>query len=160
MKVLSFFAFLSLVVLGSCQKDDDGNPAPSPKTKQELIASSAWKYNDAKIDSDNNGTGDVALPAGVVESCQTDNTILFASNGTGTVDEGPTKCNATDPQKIPFTWNLASNESVINFSSAVFAGVGGDFKIISLTETELILSKQLTVPPIPLPLTVVVSFKH
>jgi hypothetical protein len=160
MKVLSFFAFLSLVVLGSCQKDDDGTPAPSPKTKQELIASSAWKYNDAKIDTDNNGTGDVALPAGVVEACQTDNTILFTTNGAGTIDEGATKCDNADPQSIPFTWSFSSNETVINFSSAIFAGVGGDFKIISLTETELVLSKQLTVPQIPLPLTVVASFKH
>ena len=158
MKVLSFFALLSLIVLGSCQKDDDDTP--SPKTKTELIASSAWKYNEAKIDSDNNGTGDVALPAGVIEACQTDNTIVFANNGTGTVNEGPTKCDATDPSSVPFTWNLGSNESVINFSSAVFAGVGGDFKIISLTETELVLSKQLTVPQVPFPVTVVVSFKH
>lgn len=158
MKVLSFLAFLSLVMLGSCQKEDSGGD--TPKTKTDLMVSSAWKYNDAKIDSDNNGTGDVALPAGVVESCQTDNTIVFDKNGSGTVNEGPTKCNATDPQTIPFTWNFGSGESVINFSSAVFAGVGGDFKIVSLTETELILSKQISMPPIPLPLTVVVSFKH
>lgn len=157
MKVLTYLAFLSLVVLGSCQKEDGGT---TPKTKQELIASSAWKYNDAKIDSDNNGTGDLALPAGIIEACQTDGTLTFTANGTGTVDEGPTKCNSTDPQTIPFTWNLGTNESVINFSSAVFAGVGGDFKIVSLTDAELVLSKQMTVPPIPLPLTIVVSFKH
>lgn len=158
MKVLSFLALLCLVILGSCQKEGSGGD--TPKTKTDLIVSSAWKYNDAKIDSDNNGTGDLALPAGVVESCQTDNTLLFDKNGAGTMNEGPTKCNAADPQTIPFTWNFASGESVINFSSAVFAGVGGDFKVISLTETELVLSKQITVPPIPLPLTVVVSFKH
>jgi hypothetical protein len=157
MKVLSILALFSIMLFGSCQKDEGGT---TPKTKQELISSSAWKYNDAKIDSDNNGTGDVALPAGLVEPCQTDNTLVFTSNGTGTLDEGPTKCDAGDPQSVPFTWSFGSNETVINFSSVVFAGVGGDFKIISLTETELVLSKQLTVPPVPLPVTVVVSFKH
>lgn len=157
MRVVSFLTLFAFVLLSSCQKDEGGTP---PKTKKELISSSAWKYNDAKIDSDNNGTGDVALPAGLIEPCQTDNTIVFTSNGTGTLDEGATKCDAGDPQSVPFTWVFESNESVINFSSVVFAGVGGDFKIISLTETELVLSKQLTVPPVPLPITVVVSFKH
>ena len=160
MKVLSFLSVIcSVVILGSCQKDDSAAPPPA-KTKTELISVSAWKYNDAKIDSDNNGTGDVALPAGIVEACQTDNTILFTSNGNGTVNEGPTKCDPADPQTFPFTWNFTTNETVLNFSSSLFAGVGGDFKIISLTDTELILSKTVTVPPIPLPFTVVITFKH
>lgn len=160
MKALTFLAFLSSVLLlGSCQKEGSSS-ASTPKTKSELITNSSWKYNDAKIDSDNNGTGDTPLPAGIVTACQTDNIIVFTANGYGTVDEGPTKCDPADPQTIPFTWNFVSNETVINFSSAVFAGVGGEFKIISLTSTELILSKQLTVPPIPLPLTIIISFKH
>ena len=160
MKVLSFLSVIfSIVILGSCQKDDSSSPPP-PKTKTELISASVWKYNDAKIDSDNNGTGDVALPAGVVDACTTDNTIQFTSNGNGTVNEGPTKCDPADPQTFPFTWNFTSNESILNFSSSLFAGVGGDFKIISLTDTELVLSKTITQPPIPLPFTVVITFKH
>jgi Lipocalin-like domain len=159
MRSLSFLTLLSAaLILGSCQKDD--SPTVANKTKTELITSAAWKYNDAKIDTDNNGTGDAALPAGLVEACTTDNTITFVNNGTGTINEGATKCASTDPQTISFTWSFTSNETVINFSSAVFAGFSGDFKIISLTETELVLSKQLTIPPIPLPITVVVSFKH
>jgi hypothetical protein len=158
MRALSLVTILSAVlILGSCQKDDS---ADIPKTKTELLTSATWKYNDAKIDTDNNGTGDVALPAGAVEACTTDNTIAFTSNGNGTIDEGPTKCDAVDPQTIPFTWNFTTNETAINFSSAVFAGFGGEFKLISLTETELVLSKQLNIPQIPLPVTVVVSFKH
>ena len=160
MKVLSFLSVISFVlVLGSCQKDDTSNPPP-PKTKTELISASVWKYNDAKIDADNNGTGDQPIPAGVVDACTTDNTIQFTSNGNGTVSEGPTKCDPADPQSFPFTWNFTSNETILNFSSSLFAGVGGDFKIISITDAELVLSKQLTVPGIPLPLTVVISFKH
>lgn len=158
MKALSFLALLStLSILSSCQKEDDETPA---KTKSELIVSSSWKYNDAKIDIDNNGTGDQSLPAGFVETCQTDNAIIFATNGTGNVDEGATKCDAADPQTIPFTWSFTGNETMINFSSAIFAGFGGDFKIISLTETELILSQQITIPPSPLPISIIASFKH
>ncbi len=160
MKALSLFAFLfALLVLGGCQKDDSSGS--TPKTKTELITSSAWKYNDAKIDTDNNGTGDQPIPAGFVEACQLDNTITFTSNGSGSIDEGPTKCDDADPQSLPFTWSFTSNETMINFSSAVFAGIGGDFKIVSLTETELIISQQVSVLPPPLPtVTVIASFKH
>jgi hypothetical protein len=159
MKALSFFTFLSAaLILGSCQKDGSSNT--TPKTKTELITSSSWKYNDAKIDNDNNGTGDQAIPAGVIESCQTDNTITFTSNGSGNIDEGPTKCDASDPQSLPFTWSFTSNETMINFSSPLFAGFGGDFKVISLTEKELIISQQVSVlPPLPA-VSIIASFKH
>lgn len=160
MKVLSLLSFFSaLMILGSCQKDDSSNS--SPKTKMELITLSAWKYNDAKIDTDNNGTGDQAIPAGVLEPCQTDNAITFTSNLSGTIDEGPTKCDAGDPQSVPFTWSFTNNETMINFSSPLFVGFGGDFKIISLTETELVISQQVSILPPPLPsVTIIASFKH
>jgi len=160
MKVLSLLAILSTVlILGSCQKDDSTNP--TTKTKTELITLKAWKYNDAKIDQDNNGTGDIPLPAGVIEPCQTDNLITFKTDLSGTVDEGPTKCDAADPQSIPFTWSFTNNETTLNFSSPLFVGFGGDFKIISLTETELVISQLVSVLPPPLPsVTIIASFKH
>ena len=160
MKVLSLLSILSAVlILGSCQKDDSTDSIP--KSKTELITLKAWKYNDAKIDTDNNGTGDQAIPAGVIESCQSDNNITFATSGTGTVDEGPTKCDAADPQSSPFTWSFTSNETMISFSSPLFSGFGGDFKIISLTESELVISQLVSVLPPPLPsVTIIASFKH
>lgn len=160
MKVLSLLTFFSAVlILGSCQKDD--STTPTTKTKTELITMKAWKYNDAKIDTDNNGTGDQSIPAGVIESCQTDNTITFTSNGSGTIDEGSTKCDMADPQSVPFTWSFTTNETMINFSSPLFVGFGGDFKIISLTETELVISQQVSILPPPLPsVTIIASFKH
>lgn len=144
-----------MLLIISCQKEGSG-----AKSKTELIASASWKYESAAIDSDNNGTGETPLPAGILEACQTDNLLIFAANGSGTVDEGATKCNAGDPQTVPFTWTFGTNETVINFSSAVFAGVSGEFKIITLTETQLVLSKSITVSPLPFPVTVIASFKH
>lgn len=158
MKLLSIIALVfSLSILVGCEKDESSS---STKTKTELITSKPWKYNDAKIDTDNNGTGDVALPAGFVEACQIDNTITFSTGGAGTIDEGATKCDVTDPQSIPFTWMFTSNETIITFSSAVFAGIGGDFKLVSLTETELVISQTVTIPPSPFPLSIIASFKH
>lgn len=159
LNIAALFILMNMVLFTSCEKsnDDDNN---QEKTKTELISASVWKYDNAQIDVDNNGTGDMNVPAGVIEPCQTDNTLTFAANGSGTMDEGATKCDAGDPQTSPFSWNFTSNETVINFTAAIFAGVGGEFKIISLTETDLKLSKVITVPGSPAPLTVIVSFKH
>lgn len=148
------FTVIAAGILVSCEKSPDG------KSNTELITQASWKYESASIDSDNNGSGETPLPGGTLQSCQTDNLLILNANGTGTVDEGTTKCNAADPQTAALTWSFTTNETIINFNSPVFAGVGGDFRIISLTETQLVLSKQVTLPPIPLPITVIATFKH
>ena len=160
LNIASLFILMNMVLFTSCEKSNDDDDNNQEKTKTELISASVWKYDNAQIDADNNGTGDMNVPAGVIEPCQTDNTLTFNANGSGTMDEGATKCDANVPQTSSFTWSFTSNETVINFTGAVFAGIGGDFKIIALTETDLKLSKVLTIPGSPTPLTVIASFKH
>jgi hypothetical protein len=152
----ALFILLNVVLFTSCEKSNNDDQ----KTNTELLTASIWLYNDAKIDADNNGTGDFDVPAGYIEDCQKDNTLSFSANGTGVVDEGATKCNTADPQSVPFTWTFTTNETVLNFSAAVFAGAAGDYKIVSLTETELKLSKIFTIPGSPTPLNIIASFKH
>src|ERR671918_285608 len=104
---------LAIMLLCGCQKGEGG-----AKTNAQLLATGSWRFESAMVDSDNNGTGDFPVPAGILEVCQTDNLLFFQESGSGTVDEGPTKCDASDPQTVPFTWNFTTNETVINFSSA------------------------------------------
>ena len=152
-----YFMLLCCVALATtnCKKNNN-----STKSKTELISSSSWKYESAGIDADNNGTGETPIPSGMLATCDTDNLLIFMANGTGTVDEGSTKCAAGDPQTTSFNWTFASNETEINISAVVFAGVSGGFKIITLTDTQLVLSKPLTIPGVPIPVTVVATFKH
>jgi hypothetical protein len=152
-----FLLMMSAFTITACSKDDSGS---SPKTNTEKISASAWKYDKAGIDLDNNGTGETPLPAGTLETCETDNLIIFKSDGNGTLDEGATKCDAGDPQTTSFTWTFTNGETVVNFPIAILAGVDGDVKILSLTETKLELSKQVTVPGVPIPVTIVVTLKH
>ena len=158
-KLIAVFILLSAVIFTGCEKDNDDDDN-TQKTKTELISASVWKFDNAQIDADDNGTGDINLPAGYLQACQTDNTLTFNANGSGLIDEGPTTCNTGDPQSAPFTWTFTSNETVINFTAPIFAGVGGEFKLISLTETELKLSKTLPILGSPAPVTVIASFKH
>jgi hypothetical protein len=157
---LSAFVIVMSSTNSACKKKYTATPA---KTKTELITKSAWKYESAGIDSDNNGTIDIPIPAsglGSLPACQTDNVSTLVSNGTGTVDEGPSKCAPADPQSAPFTWAFQTNETEINFSGAVVAGQSGVFKIITLNDINLVLSQKRTVPGFTSPVTVIATLKH
>ncbi|MEP7373478.1 MAG: lipocalin family protein [Chitinophagaceae bacterium] len=133
--LLSYIFSFFLVINSGCSKND--NPAPPAKTKTELITKSAWKFSDAKV-------GGVSV-ASFLQTCQTDNNVTFTTTGIGTADEGATKCNAPDPQTRPFTWSFQTNETVLFVSTPFFTGGSSTFTIVSLTETELVVSQNITI---------------
>jgi hypothetical protein len=130
-----------------------------PKSKTELLTQASWKYENAAVDVDRNGTPDSPLPAGILDACELDNTITFSSNGTGVVDEGGTKCNGADPQSAPFNWSFKNNEQVITFTNIAFGGLDGDVTLKTINETQLELHKEVTVA-IGTVVNVIVYLKH
>jgi len=123
-------------------------------TKTYYITRNTWKFQSATA----SGFGDVSS---FLQACQKDNILTFAGTagtGTGTLDEGPTKCNAGDPQTSPFTWNFQSNESQLFVSATLFTSGSNTFNLVSVTQTQLVLSQQITVSGIPT--TVTVTFIH
>ncbi|MES1225782.1 MAG: hypothetical protein ABUT20_60450 [Bacteroidota bacterium] len=120
-----------VVFLSYCKKSSH------EKTKAELIAQSSWKYDNAKV-----GGIDVSS---FLDDCDKDNIVTFSSNGSGTADEGPTKCNMADPQSVPFTWEFQSSETILHASAPLFPGGNGDFVLITLTDTQLVVSQDITV---------------
>jgi hypothetical protein len=124
---------LSLLIITGCQKSN----SPAVKTKTDLITQANWKFSVAMV-----GTSDVSS---LLKSCEKDNILTFTSAGTGTVDEGPTKCNSSDPQVNPFTWNFASSETVLHISAVLFTGGSSDFTLVSLTETQLVVSQAVNI---------------
>ena len=159
MKIRPWFLLLPLLLayIPACQKSASGG-GTSAKTKTELISKSTWRFDHAGLDLDNNGTIDSPLPAGVLENCDTDGTLTFNSNGTGVGDEGATKCDAADPQTANFNWSFKNGETVISITNITFGGLSGDFKLVSLTESEFTLEK--TVSSMGLTVNVVVVLKH
>lgn len=118
------FLFFAGTLL-SCKKNND-----SPPTKTELLTTGSWKFSSA--------TSSGVDISGALQACQKDNIYTFATGGTGTADEGATKCNGADPQTSAFTWAWLSNETMLQISATLFSGATGDITIISLTETELV----------------------
>lgn len=137
-----------------CKKSDNNS------AKSKLLISGPWKYKEASIDLDNNGTGETPLPTGTLQSCDLDNTVTFRTDTSGVVDEGATKCDATYPQTNPFKYTYNTSTNTLNFSTAILAGISGDVKVLDISSTQLKISKAITVTGAPIPLTVVVTLVH
>ncbi len=142
--------------LAGCQKENSKSSAP---TKTELITKSSWKYDNAGIDLDRNGVIDIPPPAGTLAACDTDDFLLLAANGTGSVDEGPTKCDATFPQSVPLTWTFSNNETMLNLNGGGVLGINGQFKILELSDIKLSLSKDTTIAFFG-PVALIANLKH
>jgi hypothetical protein len=130
---LPIVAIAFLFVTG-CEKEKD--PAPA-KTKTELLSQATWKFSAATV-----GGTDVSA---FLQTCQKDNILAFIAAGTGTIDEGTTKCNGADPQSNPFTWNFQSAETILFISATLFTGGSSTFTLVSLSETQLVVSQNVTV---------------
>lgn len=143
---LAFFAAL-ITVFAGCEKE---NTTPA-KTKSELITASPWKFESATA----SGT-DVSNSSQL--TCFKDNIITFTTNAMFTVAEGLNVC--TPSTAGTFGWTFQSNETQLVLSAPLFPGGSGTFNLVSLSETTLVVSQNVTIAPSPTPFLVVFTFKH
>lgn len=147
-------AILALsVFMTACHKEHaSGN---STSTTVNLITQSPWIFETSGLDLNKDGTIDYVDTT--VTSCFKDNTYLFNKDSTGVMDEGATKCNASDPQTVDFTWSVSgTNPQVIkaNVNSLLANGI----KIYSISSAEFKLYKDTTY--LGVSLYYIVSLKH
>jgi hypothetical protein len=147
-------AFLFMIVFSACSKDDD------PPTTAELLASGTWKFDEGGVDNDQNGTVDLIISVGLLDSCIADNTITFSATGTGVIDEGAKKCDPSANQTTNFNYSLSNNDTQITLSGADLLGLGGSFEITEVSSTRLGLSKDTSLAPFPVPVSLIVYLKH
>ena len=140
-------ALTAVIPFTACNKDSNNN---NQKTKTDFIVQGPWKFDNVTV----NGI-DVSSQ---IPSCQKDNTITFALGGTGTLDEGATKCNALDSQSRAFTWSLTANETLLHVTATLFTGGSSDFNVGALDDNQLVLSQNINFAGTPQP--AVVTFKH
>ena len=110
------------------------------KTKTELATQSSWKLSTASA----TGFGDITSQ---IPACYKDNTYTFVSNGTGTINESANVCSPSTAG--PFTWSFLNNETTLHLSATIFTGGSSDFTIVSLTETNFVISQVVTIAPLP-----------
>ena len=157
MKIPDLAFLLTGLIFMACNKDDD-NSTP-PVTAFDLLTSGTWSIDTIAFDADKNGTIDTPIPGGF-QACDLDNTLTFNKDSTGIYDEGPSKCATVDPQSIDFGWQLKSGDSVINFSGNLPDELKGDVNILTLTNTQFILSKRIVLTvPFPLDANIIIALK-
>lgn len=140
----SLIASIFLLAI-ACKKDNDNPPGPS---KTDHLTSSSWRFDKATASG-----FDVSSQ---VDPCYKDNIVTFSSNLTGTINESTIVCNPPAPPT--FTWSFNSDETILILSSALFQGGSGNFNIVTLNETNLVVSQQMTINGTTT--TVVITFKH
>jgi len=132
-------------LLSSCDKNDD----PAPKTKTQLMTQSSWKATSATV----NGT---SYP---LSACILDNIYIFTTGGTGSMNESANVCAGSTAGITPFTWSFQAGETSVQLSTPLFNGGFNTVTLVSLTETELVV----TFPYSPGPgvnVTIIVTFQH
>jgi len=156
--IKNLFPLLGITItIVCCQKSNDAKN--NDTSKMSLITRAAWKYEDAGLDANKDGQKDTELPPGFVMPCEKDNLLTFKSDGTGILDEGPTKCDAGNPQTAAFTWSLKNEETIINFSETVFGGIKGDVMLKNITSTRMEIHKEINIG-LPQTVNAVVILKH
>ncbi|HEY1046722.1 MAG TPA: hypothetical protein VGF79_09805 [Bacteroidia bacterium] len=127
MKKLVLFAAILALGAQSCKEKEKETPKPSLSTRQQALIGKDWRIK-AYYDKGQNETN--TLPA-----CIMDNVIYhFTDASTGYGDEGATKCDPIDPQKINLTWKLINNENSI----VVTTSEGPDtFQLVSVSTSEM-----------------------
>ena len=138
---------ISVLIFAACKKDSNND---KPKTNTDFLTQATWKFSSASA----SGFGDVSSQ---VPDCYKDNIYTFVSDGSGNVNESTNVCSPSTAG--PFTWNFTSNETGLHISTPLFASGSSDFTIVSLTETNLIVTQTMTIAPLP-PTTVQVTFVH
>jgi len=135
----------AVIFFTSCKKDSNNT-----KTKTDFLVQGSWKFDNATV----SGTDVSSLILG----CQKDNTITFSLGGAGTLDEGATRCNASDSQTRHFTWSLTANETLLHVNDTLFTGGSSDFNVGTLDDNQLVLSQNINIMGTLQP--AVVTFKH
>ena len=138
-KALAFLPRLLLYISFSflflrCSDDD------TPTTPADLIIGNWGMTADNWSPAyDVFGTGQPVTDAfALYEACEKDNIYIFKASNIGELNEGTLKCDATDPQTIPFTYLLKNNNTQLNISiTEQGITIGIDFDILQLDATTL-----------------------
>ena len=128
--ILAFFLF----AITSCEKDKEETPQ---KTNTELLTLAPWKFQSATA------MGQDA--SGFIDDCYEDNIITANADGTGTVDESTSVCVPSNAG--PFTWTFENSETEIEISAVLIPGGSSRFNIVTLNETTLVVTQNMTLGP-------------
>ena len=130
--IIYLIALIAVIeIFFSCKKENDESTG---KTKTELLTSGSWKYTACIISPayDYYGNGNPVTDIyAIMEPCEKDDFETFKTNGIWEYNNGPTKCDPSNPQIIySEPWSFTSNEAKVMVGTV-------ECTILELTETTL-----------------------
>jgi hypothetical protein len=126
--ILKLLAVVVVIGVFSCKKE-------SAKSRTELLTQAGWRETSAEMKTGASGTWGADPSFTSLSACEKDDITLFKTGGVFEVNEGATKCSASDPQLIyTGAWAFQNNETEI---SIVGQGVAS---IEVLNETTLVIT--------------------
>lgn len=112
-QILALSLIAAMAIVFSCKKNEEPGDSPA-KTKTELITAGAWKrtalISTPAYDWNANGIYDTDVLK-IMFPCEKDNFETYYTNGIVETNEGPSKCNSSDPQTWTATWKFADSET-------------------------------------------------
>lgn len=130
-KILFATLILSSLFIG-CSKDDKEDV--KQPTKTELLTAHYWQATALTVDPPLSiGGTQISDFYAQLENCSKDDLEKYNTNNTVTYDEGPTKCDPTDPQTQTSPWSFNSDETILTIN-------GESYKVLTLTSTQLKMS--------------------
>jgi hypothetical protein len=126
-----------LVLIGVFSCSDNDDMFAEEKTKTELLTAAPWRrtalISTPAYDWYGNGVADTDVLS-IMLPCEKDNLDSYSQNGVFLTNEGPTKCNPSDPQTWTLTWTFADNQTKLVFDGTDVHDV---YTLMELTETTL-----------------------
>lgn len=147
----SLFAACTKSETENNNNNTNNNNTPNP---QKILEEGKWQLTAGTATTTYKGKDTTIDIYSEMEECDKDDFILFASNGTGTIDENANKC--TDDQQIEnFTWALLNNDTKL----AVVDSNPDTMDVVELTTSQLKL--KLTKPSSSgTPITTIQTYKN
>jgi len=109
---LTIFALSTSLSLAGCARHS------SSSRDMELLTGTPWKYEKAGFDSDNDGVFDALDPR--IAGGEKDNTIIFRTDGTGSLVEAKIKDKSSEAKSLPFIWSFQNNDSTMYFQNQYY----------------------------------------
>lgn len=101
------------------------------KSNTELLTGNTWRITAWTVSPPILGITDWYADS---EACETDNLYTFETGGIAKLDEGPTKCNASDAQTTTGTWSFNADETELTVTAE---GVTQVWQVQDLTDSTL-----------------------
>ncbi len=145
MKKLSFLLLVA-ASLGACKKNDDVAPS-----RIEMLTAKNWRVSAETVTVAYNNKTTTTDAYAAMKACERDDFTKFNVNKTYTDDQGPSKCDPSDPQTNSGNWDFNGDQTKLTIADPAHPSNLTSFDIVTLSATTLHLrlsqTNNSTTPP-------------